>query len=165
MVPNGRSRRDPAMTAVPPIPAAPPIRVAIASSDVSRSGPYTIEISYEVLDAIAQLVLELQREVNIGHQGREHELLTVSELAARLRVNPKWVYAHQIRLGAIRLGEGPKARLRFPASAVAAEVQRQQRSRDAPPINSEGKLRPMGKRRRRLPSRPVPAIEPSRPQA
>jgi hypothetical protein len=157
MAPNGRPRRDPATTPFPPI------HVAIASSVISRSDPCTIELSYDVLDAIAQRVLELQREVNIGHQESGCELLTASEVAARLRVNPKWVYAHQIRLGAIRLGEGPKARLRFPASAVAAEVQRQQRSHDAPPISAEEKLMPMGKRRRRLSSRPVPTIEASRP--
>ena len=33
-------------------------------------------------------------------------------------MSPKWVYAHQRRLGVIKLGDGPKARLRFDPRAV-----------------------------------------------
>lgn len=52
------------------------------------------------------------------------ELLTVSDVAARYRVRPSWVYAHQRELGAIRLGDGPKARLRFDGQTVAAALDR-----------------------------------------
>ena len=39
--------------------------------------------------------------------------VTASELARILRVSRDFVYSHADRLGVIRLGTGPKARLRF----------------------------------------------------
>lgn len=39
--------------------------------------------------------------------------VNAQELAAELGVARDWVYANAQRLGAIRLGDGPKARLRF----------------------------------------------------
>ncbi len=44
--------------------------------------------------------------------------MTVAEVAKHLRVNPKWVYAHQQELGAIKLSDGPRARLRLGAAPV-----------------------------------------------
>ena len=159
IVSNMRAAPDTATTAVAPI------RVAIERVDGGNSDQYALELSREVLDVIARRVLELQSQVDFGGHSNEPELLTVSELAARLRVNPNWVYAHQVRLGAIRLGEGPKARLRFPTSAVAAEMQRHARSRAIASGRSEEELRPKRRRRRRLTSRPVPAIEPGPSEA
>lgn len=40
-------------------------------------------------------------------------LVTASELAGALGVARSWVYTNKARLGAIRLGSGPRARLRF----------------------------------------------------
>lgn len=40
-------------------------------------------------------------------------LVTANELARILRVSRDFVYSHADRLGVIRLGPGPKARLRF----------------------------------------------------
>jgi hypothetical protein len=57
-------------------------------------------------------------------------LLTANELTERLHVKPTSVYANQRRPGAIRLGDGPKARLRFDASAVEAELHRPLEDRD-----------------------------------
>jgi len=45
-------------------------------------------------------------------------LLTVAEVAERLEVSDEWVRDHKDRLGAIRLGDGPKAHLRFRWSRV-----------------------------------------------
>ena len=45
--------------------------------------------------------------------------LTPAEAASRLGVDRSWVYGHAVELGARRLGDGPRARLRIPASAVA----------------------------------------------
>jgi hypothetical protein len=58
--------------------------------------------------------------------------LTVSQVAARYRVSRSWVYAHQRDLGAMRLGEGPRARLRFDAKVVADAIAAFDR-RQAPP--------------------------------
>jgi hypothetical protein len=140
------------------------IEVPIEYLDGSASGRFLVQITSEVIDAIAHRVLELQRKVDSADQRSEPELLTVAELAKRLRVNPKWVYAHQNRLGAVRLGNGPKARLRFPAAAATAGLQREHRRDDRADSSTLNDAGPVGVRRRRLASRPVPAIEPGREQ-
>jgi len=65
--------------------------------------------------AIAPIVaLEVAREV-FGRVGtkRGRELLDASELARVLGVERDWIYEHQDQLGAIRLGNGRRPRLRF----------------------------------------------------
>ena len=47
-------------------------------------------------------------------------LLTTAEVAAELAMSEEWVRDHQAALGAIKLGDGPKARLRFEPEAIAA---------------------------------------------
>jgi hypothetical protein len=42
-----------------------------------------------------------------------YQLLDPKELARALNVSLDYVYAHAVDLGAMRLGDGPKARLRF----------------------------------------------------
>jgi hypothetical protein len=84
IVSNKRAAPDAATT------AAAPIRVAIERLDGGSSDTYALELSGEVLDVIASQVLELYLQVDPGGHSNEPELLTVSELAARLRVHPKW---------------------------------------------------------------------------
>jgi len=45
-------------------------------------------------------------------------LLTASEVALAFNVTRGWVYAHADELGAIRLGDGPRPRLRFEPAVV-----------------------------------------------
>ena len=47
-------------------------------------------------------------------------LLKTEEVACLLRVDVEWVRAHRVALGAVKLGDGPKAHLRFPREAVDA---------------------------------------------
>lgn len=56
-------------------------------------------------------------------------LLDPKELAAELRVSVDYVYAHAANLGAMRLGDGPKARLRFDLHAARQAM----RARKQPP--------------------------------
>ena len=99
-----------------------------------------------------------------GHSAGQ--LMTVAEVAAQLQTKPKWVYANQHRLGAIKLGDGPKARLRFDASAVHAELERFGGGPDLRQNAAESDQPARTKRaRRRLVSRPLPAIEARRPGA
>lgn len=121
----------------------------------------------ELVDAIARAVLTLARNADAREQATASQLLTVAEVAARLRVNPKWVYVHQHELGPIRLGDGPGARLRFDARAIDARINESlgrltpaidEASADPPqPINAR---RP----RRRLSSRPLRSA-PTHPRA
>jgi hypothetical protein len=50
-------------------------------------------------------------------------LLTASEVAVALNVTRGWVYAHADELGAIRLGDGPRPRLRFDPAVVTQQLQ------------------------------------------
>ena len=71
-------------------------------------------------DAIARRVLDLGSDRDFGQAAGESALLTVAEVAARLNISQSSVYAHKRELGAIRLGSGPKARLRFDATEVVS---------------------------------------------
>ena len=46
-------------------------------------------------------------------------LLTAQQVAERFNVDRSWVYAHAEELGVVRLGHGPRPRLRFDAGVVA----------------------------------------------
>jgi hypothetical protein len=113
-------------------------------------------------DGLQELAAKLHPYLD-GRLADDHDarrLMTVAEVAKCLRVNAKWVYAHQHRLGAIKLGDGPKARLRFDAGAVHAELERFGGESDPRQNAAERDQLARSKRtRRRLVSRPLPAIE------
>jgi hypothetical protein len=81
-------------------------------------------------------------------------LLTVSDVADLLRLDDDWVYAHADELGAVRLGSGKRAPVRFEPATLAARLRA---LRDAEPARA--KDRPPAKRtsRRRKESRAAPA--------
>jgi hypothetical protein len=74
-----------------------------------------IRLDPPTVEAIARRVVGLLRE-----QERAGELIDAAELARRLGVERSWVYTHAIELGAVKLGQGPRPRLRFdPGLALA----------------------------------------------
>jgi hypothetical protein len=104
----------------------------------------------QFVDAIARRVVELlerngSRSTDAPTGGAHEACLTVSQVARRYRVSRSWVYAHQRELGAMRLGEGPRARLRFDAKAVADAIAAFDRRRVSPeaPKSSVGRRREM----------------------
>jgi hypothetical protein len=58
-----------------------------------------------------------------------HQLLEPKALAHALNVSLDYVYAHAAELGVMRLGDGPKARLRFDLHTARTAM----RSRKQPP--------------------------------
>ena len=73
------------------------------------------------VDAVARRVVELLREE--GAVSREGpRLLTVAAVSQEFGVSTDWVYANARRLGAIRLGSGPRARLRFDRATIADRI-------------------------------------------
>lgn len=82
----------------------------------------------EFVDAVAQRVVELLEVRSPGPAaggpggGTSSRSLTVAQVAARYGVSCSWVYAHQCELGAMRLGAGPRARLRFDSKVVADAI-------------------------------------------
>ncbi len=79
------------------------------------------------IEAIARRTAELLRDellAELGalvadHRGdHDGKLIDVKEVARRFDVGVDYVYANAGRLGAIRLGGGPRARLRFDPAMV-----------------------------------------------
>jgi hypothetical protein len=74
-----------------------------------------------LVDAVARRVVELLREE--GAVSREGpRLLTVAAVSQEFGVSTDWVYANAGPLGAIRLGSGPRARLRFDRGTIADRI-------------------------------------------
>lgn len=75
-----------------------------------------VELAPATIEAIATRIAELLRN------GADHaiagSLIDAAELARRSGVSRTWIYQHAEELGAIKLGTGPKARLRFQPEAV-----------------------------------------------
>jgi hypothetical protein len=92
-----------------------------------------IRLDGKTTDAIARRVVELLEQR--GLQSRE--LVDAVELARRFRIERSWVYSHAIQLGAVKLGNGSKPRLRFDPR-IAAKVLRKAGEKSAadPPARS-----------------------------
>jgi hypothetical protein len=95
-----------------------PGRVPDEAAEVAKA---VLEVTAlgELAEAVAARVVEL-----LEHQERRSArgLATAADVAEQLGVHKSWVYAHADELGAIRLGEGEKARLRFDPERVARAV-------------------------------------------
>jgi hypothetical protein len=95
--------------------------------------------------SIAPIVAAEVADLVVRHiaERAEREFLDASELARVLGVDRQWVYEHQERLGAIRLGNGRRPRLRF-------ELTRAVKAFDEPPATGPTRLA-NGDRRSPLP--------------
>jgi hypothetical protein len=71
-----------------------------------------LQLDAATIDAVARRVVELL-------VAAEPRWVDAAEVARRFGVARSWVYAHAPRLGAVRLGHGPRARLRFDPQLVA----------------------------------------------
>jgi hypothetical protein len=65
----------------------------------------------EDIEAIAERVVERLTQETRPRAGIG--LATAAEVAELYGVSVSWVYANKSRLGAVLVGDGPKARLRF----------------------------------------------------
>jgi hypothetical protein len=73
----------------------------------------------ELAEIVAERVVEMLEQRD---RRRLAGLATAAEVAERLHVRKSWVYANQHQLGVIRLGDGPKARLRFDLDQAARAI-------------------------------------------
>jgi hypothetical protein len=84
-----------------------------STSPVLSLTPADVE---EIVERVVARVSELVRpQLWFG-------LVDAADVARRLGVHDNWVYAHADELGAIRLGDGEKARLRFDLERVARAI-------------------------------------------
>ena len=73
----------------------------------------TVHLDDASVNAVAERVVELLRGESIGG-----DLIDSVEVARRFSVSRDYVYEHAEELGAIRLGSGSRARLRFDPATV-----------------------------------------------
>jgi DNA-binding Lrp family transcriptional regulator len=79
------------------------------------SGPVTL--SDASVEAVARRVVDLLRD-----DGAAGALVDAAEIARRFGLSRETVYDRADELGAVRIGSGPRARLRFDPQAVAARL-------------------------------------------
>jgi len=88
-----------------------------------------VTLDHDDIDAIAERaarrVVQLLQRPGAG----AYQLLDPKALAVALNVSIDYVYAHAADLGAMRLGDGPKARLRFDLQTAQIAM----RARKQPP--------------------------------
>lgn len=94
-----------------------------------------IKLDPQTVEAIARRVVELLE----GRGRQKRELIDATELARRFGIERSWVYSHAIELGAVKLGDGPKPRLRFDPDIAARILQRVGEVKAADPPARSGK--------------------------
>jgi hypothetical protein len=77
-----------------------------------RGPDRALTLSAGDVEAIAEATARKLADL-VGERGRTYGLVGPRELAEGLGVSLDYVYAHATELGAMRLGSGPKARIRF----------------------------------------------------
>lgn len=101
----------------------------------------------DLIELIAARVVALLREEGlVAPAGRE--MIDAAEVAARLGLEAAWVRRNADRLGAVRIGDGSRPRLRFDPEEVAAALASRSEERSGP-----GAATPPTRRRRRAPVR------------
>jgi hypothetical protein len=99
------------------------------------------DLSERAVEAIARRVVELLGREPHRPAGSPtgERLLTAAEVARWWGVERSWVYQHALRLGVIRLGTGPRPRLRFDPARVARRLGDPKRS-SAPDVRRSARI-------------------------
>lgn len=93
-----------------------------------------IKLDPEATEAIARKVVELLEKRGL----QKRELVDAAELARRFGIERSWVYSHAIELGAVKLGNGAKPRLRFDPQIAARALRRMGEEPEADPPARSG---------------------------
>jgi hypothetical protein len=92
------------------------VRVGAALDSAERL-PVNAGPDYALVDAVACRVVELLREEGLV-AAPSQRYVTAGELAQILGITEDWVRRNRRYLGAVRVGKGPRGRLRFDLAAV-----------------------------------------------
>jgi hypothetical protein len=79
-----------------------------------------IRLDSETVEKIARRVVALLEQRGL----QQRELVDAAELARRFGIERSWAYTHAIELGAVKLGNGSKPRLRFDPQIAARVLRR-----------------------------------------
>ncbi len=102
----------------PPAPANTMLRRGRARRAAAELTPHAVE---QIAQRVAQLLHE-HHDTDARPAPAPAQLLDATQLARHLGVTRTWVYEHAQQLGAIRLGTGSKARLRFDLDTATAAI-------------------------------------------
>lgn len=117
----------------------------------------TAELSDEQIELLASRVAAMLRESELRATDQADRLpvpglVDAAALSRRLGLSRSWIYEHAVELGAIPLGEGSRARLRFDTERALAALEARRRT-GSPPAQSAPERTPRPRRaRRRQPS-------------
>jgi hypothetical protein len=89
------------------------------------AAPFVVRLDSETIDLLADRLAERLSHQPDSEPQESGRKLSAAQVAARWGVERAWVYAHAEQLGALRLGTGPKPRLRFDAARVAEYLRSQ----------------------------------------
>lgn len=108
-------------------------------------------LSDEQLEHLADLVATKV----VGMRPAGKPMLTVEDVATTFKVSRDWVYANARRLGAIKIGPGQRAPLRFDPDQVAAAMRPVGDPQPSPSVLA----RPERSTRRKRPRRLLPVYD------
>jgi hypothetical protein len=109
-------------------------RALLGAYGQSRDG---VTLDDDDIEAVAARVVEMLRGERRARAVAG--LVDAATLARILKVDRDWVYAHAHRLGAYRLGEGPKAPLRFDVQRVRENLARRDGRQPLPDEQTPGR--------------------------
>jgi len=94
-----------------------------------------IKLDPQTVEEIARRVVALLEQRGLS----KRKLVDAGELARRFGIERSWVYSHAIELGAVKLGNGTKPRLRFDPEVAARVLRRVDGKPVADPPTRSGK--------------------------
>lgn len=91
---------------------------------MSGAEPEEVRLAPESIEALAAALAEaLAGEgPTRSADGKEPRMISAEEVSRRWGVGRRWVYNHAEQLGALRLGDGRRPRLRFDPAEVAERL-------------------------------------------
>ncbi|MGI8802467.1 MAG: hypothetical protein ACR2KV_09890 [Solirubrobacteraceae bacterium] len=102
--------------------------LAIVAPPAAEVLPVSVDLSPDAIEAIARRVVEL-----IDDRVDRPGLVDAAAVAEHFAVKPAWVYEHAEELGAIRLGDGRRARVRFSIEGAGRALAERTAARYVPP--------------------------------
>jgi hypothetical protein len=90
----------------------------------NQARPAELRLAAESIEALATRLAELlgePRQQELGAAG-EKKMISAAKVSELWGVSRRWVYDHAEELGALRLGSGPRPRLRFDPEEVAERL-------------------------------------------
>ena len=117
--------------------ACPPRRRGLGAMARRVAVDLTPQAVEQVASRVAQMLQRQQQQsAEIPGAKEQQGFLNVAQLARHLGLNPAWIYEHADELGAIRIGDGPKARIRFDLYTATQALRQHQPGRTQGPATA-----------------------------